>query len=1012
MKMRILSKHAKWVFLCLAFLSGAWGASAQTVTGMLTDEKGEALIGATIQVKGVADQGTITDADGSFSLNAKRGDVLVFNYVGYRTQELLLGSETRIQVQLELAAELIEEVVVVGYGASKRSDLTGSVASVKGSDLTQVGTVDVLQALQGRAAGVEITSQSGRPGAGSRIRIRGVGTINNSDPLYVVDGFQTGDISFINPNDIESIEVLKDASATAIYGSRGANGVVLISTKKGKEGKPIIEFSAYGGVQNAWRKLDMLSATDYAKERLLAYQLDNIPLDGEGDIFTRLDYVAKGNYQGTDWQDLTFGSASMQNYSLSISGGNQGNRYNLSAGYFSQNGIVRNTQLDKYFIRFNNDLKLTNWLRAGLNVSYAYSDGIFYEVNYFGSVLPTLMRIDPVTQAWDPAQNNWLRADLSGEPNLGRLLEEQKNLDQTDHNIVANVYGEADLMEGLTFRTQYGVTFKNTFNKSYYPEFFIEPEEQRDQSLLQEYRDQNIGWMWTNYLTWTKQLGAHNLTLMAGAEAQERGNRSVTIQAFDVPANEDLQYISSAKEVDFAVFSGQSEEALLSYFGRLNYSFKDRYLLTATLRRDGSSRFLDETRWGLFPSFSLGWNLGREAFISDLGLFSSLKLRGGWGQVGNQNSANNYGFVTTVEGNQLYVFGNQPVQGIIPVSLSNPELQWETTEMLNIGLDAEFWDGRIGMTLDWFDKKTLDMIVQVPIPLYVGAFPPRANAGDMRNRGIELGLNYRNFDRAFTYDIGFNITRITNEVINLGGGEPIPAGAISVSGNSTLTEEGYEIAYFYGYRTDGVFNNQAELDGHINAAGRPIQPGAGLGDVKYLDLNEDGTIDAEDRTYLGSATPDFSFGVTGSFGYKGFDLRFFLYGVQGNEIMNGFSPYFSSTRQVDGRWTPATPDNNLPRPSTRTGNNLLISDLLVEDGSYLRLRNLQLGYTLPTSWLSSARISRVRVYVAGDNIWTKTNYSGFDPEVGEYFTNPLNYGVDIATYPIARTWRMGVDLRF
>lgn len=1000
-----------WLGACCLMLVCAV-AGAQSVTGTVTDSGGEPLVGASVKNMSQAGIGAATDINGTFSLKAVKGDVISVSYTGFSTKQIAVGAESRLAIILEPNNDVLDELVVVGYGVQKKSDLTGAVASVKGEELTRQGTVDILQALQGRSSGVEITSQSGRPGAGSRIRIRGVGTINNSEPLYVVDGFQTGDISFINPGDIESMEVLKDASATAIYGSRGANGVVIITTKRGKEGKTQFEFSTYAGSQQVWRELDFMGATEYAKNMLTAYELDGIYIDREGPIYTRLKYAADGNYRGTDWQDIAFRTGMIQNYTLSVNGGSNGNRFNVSGGYFKQEGTVRNTDLTKYFLRLGNDLTLTKWLRAGFNAAYAYDGGQFFDVNYYGAVLPELLKIDPVTQAWDPVAGNWLRADISGAGNVGRILEETKNLNQTNHNIVTNIYAEADLTKSLRFRTQVGVNFKNGFNKSYYPEFFIEPEEQRDVSLLQEYRGQNIGWMWTNYLTWNKQVGKHQITAMLGQEAQENRFRGATIQAFDVPADEDLQYISSAKNVDFLVTSGQSDEALLSFFGRLNYNYDNRYLVTATVRRDGSSRFLDATRWGVFPSFSLGWNLGEEAFLQDNNLISTLKIRGGWGQVGNQNSAPNYGYVTTVAGNNYYVFNNTAVQGFIPNRLSNPELRWETTQMTNIGFDAGLWNDRVLLTFDWFDKQTKDMIVEVPVPRFVGANPPRANAGDMSNKGIELSLTYRNYDRPLRYELGVNYTRITNQVVSIGGGSPIDAGGVAVSGNATRTEPGYELAYFYGYKTDGIFNDQAEIDAYVNSNGTPVQGDARLGEIKYVDVNGDGKIDGTDRTYLGSATPDFTFGINGMLGYKGFDFRFFLYGVQGNEIFNGFSPIFSSTRNVAGRWTPETPENNLLRPTTRTGNNVLLSDLFVEDGSYLRLRNIQLGYTLPGKLTSKLHVRNLRLYAAADNLWTKTSYTGWDPEVGEYFYNPLGYGLDVGTYPMPKSLRFGLDMKF
>lgn len=1012
-------KRKKITKMLQRLLAGGWllvscvlSLHAQMVEGIVTAPDGETLIGVTVMNKNNTANGANTDINGAFSIKAVQGDLLTFAYTGYLTQEVVVGTDRNLRIVMQSSDNLLGEVLVVGYGSQKKSDLTGSVASVSSKDLTQIATPDVVQALQGRAAGVDVTAQTGAPGSGVRVRIRGVGTVNNSDPLYVVDGFQTGDVSYLNPNDITSIEVLKDASATAIYGSRGANGVVLISTKRGQQSsRPVFEFSTYAGTQQLWNKMDMLTASEWAQQRLLAYQLDGITLNQEGSEFVRLDYVARGNYKGTNWQDLVFQNGAIQNYTLSASGGGERNRYHISGTYFTQDGIMRNTFLDKVFLTFSNDLQLTSWLNAGLTANYMNARRAQFDVNYYSGILPQMMAIDPMTQAWDPDLNNWSRADISDASNVGRLLEEQKGFNNTDNKLVANAFLEVSLLKGLKLRSQFGTDLTFAHGKNYYPEFYIAPEEQRNQSLLSESRGQSRAWMWSNYLTWNKDFGKHSLTAMAGLENQESLYRSFYINAYDVPAETALQYVSSAQSLDYQVGSAQGEEALSSYFGRFNYSYDGRYLLTGTIRRDGSSRFTPENRWGTFPSFSAGWNIARESFFQ-LKPVSSLKLRAGWGQVGNQNSAGNYGYVTTVEPNNLYVFNNVPVGGAIPTTLANRNLRWETTEMTNAGIDAGFFDNRLNVTVDYFIKKTKGMIVQVPLPSFTGAYAPRSNVGDVQNNGIELSVNYRNYDRDLKWDVGVVFSKITNEVVNLGGNPGIPGGGVNVSGDATFTKEGYEIAYFYGYKTDGVFNDQAELDAHVNANGQKLQPDARLGDPKYLDLNSDGLLDGNDRTYLGSGTPDFTYGVTLQLSYKGFDLRGFLQGVQGNEIYNGFSPYFTSTLDVKDRWTPETPQNNIPRTTTRFGNNIRISDLFVEDGSYMRLKNLSVGYTVPQAASKRLRTDYLRIYVAGDNLLTRTKYTGYDPEIGEFYRNPLGYGVDAAGYPVARALRVGLDARF
>lgn len=995
---------------------------AQTVTGVITAANDDQpLIGASVVVEGKTGIGTITNDKGEYTINAKKGDVLVFSFVGYQTQKATVEGSTLDIVLKESSA--LEEVVVIGYGTSKKSDLTGAVASVKAEDVKRLGTVDVVQAMQGRVAGVEITGQSGEPGAGARIRIRGVGTINNSDPLYVVDGFPVGSIYFLSPNDIESIEVLKDASATAIYGNRGANGVVLVTTKRGKSGAPKFSVEGYRGIQQVGNKIPLTNAAEYATLYLEALANDGINLSDDSDIKTRLEYVKKNNLKGTDWQnEIIRRQAMMQNYSLNIAGGSDASRYLFSATAFTQDGLVKNSDMRKYFLRFNNDMKLASWLNGGIGLNYVYTDKTYYNDDQYSGILPVALRIDPITPAWDSYRNNWGRADISYNNNPARAVDQLRDNKGFDQGLFGNVYFDAQILRGLKFRSQANIGLNFGHNKSYSPAFFVAVDEARDVSSLWERRGQGRNITLTNYLTYDKAIGNHAFTLMAGQEAVTGKFNSSEATAFNVPASTDLQYLSSAKTTNFLVTSNQSEEALLSYFGRFNYSFGGKYLVTATVRRDGSSRFLAANRWGTFPSFSLGWNLAEESFFKNNKIFTQLKLRAGWGQVGNQNSAANYGYVTTVNPDNIYVFGGIPVQGFSSNQLSNPELKWETTEQSNVGFDFSAFKDRLNGSLDYFIKNTNDMIVAVPIPRYVGTNPPRVNAGSMQNRGIELSLNYRDrITKDLKYELGVNVSRITNEVVSLGGGAPINGGYVNKVADITRTEIGREIAYYYGLKTDGIFNDQAEVDGYKNAKGEKIQPVAKPGDVKFVDLNGDGLIDNNDRTYLGSGTPDFTYGITAGLEYKGFDLRVFFQGVQGNEIANAmYWGWYASDGSKENyhadrlnRWTPTNTNTNEPRMTVNDANrNGQFSDRYISDGSYTRLKNLTIGYTLPNAMLSKARVQNLRIYFSADNIWTQTNYKGLDPEIGQRFDNPLYYGIDLGNYPQPKNYRVGVNLNF
>ncbi len=1007
---------------------------AQIVRGTVFSDEGSPLTGATIRILGET-TGVFSDENGAYQISASPEAILEFSFIGFESKSVQVGDQTEIDIVLITSQSYLDEVVVVGYGTSKKSDLTGAVSSISAEELTQIATPDVLQALQGRAAGVNVTSQSGAPGAGVRIRIRGVGSINNSDPLYVVDGFQTSDISFLNPNDIESIEVLKDASATAIYGSRGANGVVLITTKRGHPGKTTIEFNGYVANQEVWRTLDLLDATEFAQLRLEAYANDGIsPGDPETSIERNvLEYVAAGDYAGTDWQDEVLRTGFMQFASMNIAGGGERNRFSISGTYYDEEGTIKNTGMRKIFVRSTTDNQITDWLNLNSSVAYVNVNQTFYNQDYFNGMLPTAIRANPIRPAFDQETGNWGTLGIPQEgSNAARIVDENKNNRGATNKVVGNFGLAADITKSLTFRSIGALDFTAVRNKSFIPAFFITNEEQRDQSRLSEVRQEGFRYQVSNFLTYDQSFGNNNLAVMLGQEIQGRSFSNVQVQGFDLPDDPNQYFLSAARDPEFIVNSSQQTERLASFFSRINYTYGDRYLLTVNMRYDGSSRFTPENRWGFFPSVSAGWNLGREEFLQSVDAIGDLKLRAGWGQVGNQNAAINYGYVTTVVGNQLYVFNGQEVQGFIPTTLSNPDLIWETSTMTNVGIDATFFDDKFLLTADYFIRQTSDMIGADVIPAFAGAFPARVNVGSMENRGLEMGLTYRNYEREFKYDLTFNFTAIQNEVTRLGKDEEdfIDGGSAARAGNTTRTIIGQPIASFFGLQTDGIFNDQAEIEAH-NFDGGLIQPNASPGDVKFVDQltvdtdgdgvpdAPDGVINDEDRVFLGDGFADFTFGFNGTASYKGFDLNLFLQGSYGNEVVFGlYQPFHAAlgynNTTVDyfnNRWTPENPDATQPRATIQDPNdNDRFSDLYIQDGSYLRVKNVQLGYTLPNRILGD---SKVRFYVAGDNLLTFTNYEGLDPEIGELFGgNPFSFGVDVANYPQPRRLRFGVDLRF
>ncbi|RPD49884.1 SusC/RagA family TonB-linked outer membrane protein [Hymenobacter sediminis] len=999
-----------------------------TISGRVVDAKGAGLPGVTVVVKGTT-IGASTGPDGEFTLQAPENSVLVFSFVGFTRREVpVTGATTNLSVTLAEDSQALNEVVVIGYGTARKSDLTGAVASVSGTQLTQVATSDPVQALQGRAAGVEVTTNSGQPGAGTRIRVRGVGTINNSDPLYVVDGIQTSDISFLLPTDIESTEILKDASATAIYGSRGANGVVLITTKHGKVGKPQFNLTGYTGFQEIRKKLDLTNAAEYATLVTEAYT--NAGATVPSDYAAQLQSAIQSGATGTNYQDLVTQRGLITNYSLSVSGGTEQNRYLLSGSYFQQDGILKNSGLKKYVVRLNDDFALTKNVKAGVSATFTNSnvvgasDGTGNTLNY--RVLEYATQNIPILNPIGP-NGTYNYDNITNVPNVARYLDEQKLSKTRNSTLFSNGYVDVALLKGLSFRSSFGITYNQSNPKGYLPQYFLGPVDKRDQSALNETRLQNVSWVWSNYANYTKTF-ADNSSFSAtlGQEAQRGYGNGISITAYNVPADASLQYVSANRSANNAVRSSQYDASLLSFFGRANYNFRDRYLVTGTLRFDQTSKFLGSSRTGTFPSVGVAWNISNEEFLKGISGLSSLKLRGSYGAVGNQNAAPNYGYASVAANNQIYVFGGQPAPGLAITQINNPDLKWETAVTTDVGLDAELFDSKLSFTADYFVRRTKDMIALLPVPEYIGQAPASANVGSLRNRGLELGLNYRNQVGKLQYGVGLNFTKINNVVTDLGGADPIASGNVLVQiGNTTLTGVDREIAYFYGLKTDGIFRSQAEIDAY-SRNGNLIQPGAKPGDIRYRDENGDGIITALDNTYLGSATPDFTYGGSINLAYSGFDFKVLLYGVQGAEAINGVAFSLSKSSNLVGvwsnfyasrmdRWTPSNPNSDQPRvTSNDTNGNDRFSSRYVEDASYLRARNMELGYSLPAGAMSKLRINGFRVFASVDNVFTITKYTGYDPEISTagFYGNPLAYGVDYGNYPQARTYRLGFNLQF
>lgn len=1027
-KIRPASMMIAMFFLSIGFAYG----QDHSVSGSVTDYSGESLTGVNVIVKG-SSSGTITDINGNYKVNVNPNATLIFSFVGYLKEEVPVNGKSVIDVSLTEDIQVLHELVVVGYGVQKKSDLTGSVIQMGSDDVDNLSSQDITSNLQGRVPGLQIISNSGNPAEGTSVRIRGMGTINNSDPLYVVDGFQTDDISWLTSNDIKSVEVLKDASATAIYGSRGANGVVMITTKDGSNApkRVNIEFNAYSGVQKAANTIDVMNAHEYIGYRAQGElnRLRAADPNGEYDIYDGIRafagadtaiarYTYDNKLKGTDWQDVVLRQSTIQVYNLSIAGNSVGHNYVLGGTYQDNEGILKNSYVEKLTLRFKNDLELTDWVTVGTNISFVKDELTQVQEDRFNGILPIAIRASPLTPVWDENTNNWGSPDLSDVKNNPAQKVEELGMNLWNrHRYVLGAYTQFNITDNFNFRSQAFYSYDQRNTSEYLPEYYINPNASRDPSQLTEGFEERTNWMSSNYFNYTKEFEAHNINAMVGVEWQNDESGVNRITVYDVPQAKELRHINQQRQGDFTTSTIIQRWALQSYFGRLNYSYDSRYILTATLRYDGSSRFDEGNRWGLFPSFAAAWNVDQENFLPK-NIFSTLKIRTSWGQVGNERSADPHGTVTYAQPLQNYSFGGEVVNGKSPRELSNPNLKWENSESFNIGADMGFFEDKLTVVADYFIRTTNDMIVRALRPLYAGAEAPLENAGSIENKGFEFAINYSNREHALKYDFGFNMSFTKNEVTSLGSGNDFLNGTnFSHIGIVTRTQVGHPVSSFYGVKTNGIFKSEEELAEYY------WQPDAQLGDVKFVNQNGDSTITlAEDGVFLGDPFPDYIYGITGRIEYNGFDFSFLINGSQGNEVVNNLNRYINATgdwadNSLSSRlnyYDPETnPNTNEPRviAGDPNGNGSTFSDRYVEDASFIRLRNIQLGYTLPASLIESTGLKSLRVYVAADNLFTITDYSGYDPEIGEYFNSPLNFGVAGANYPKPRTFFAGVNIK-
>lgn len=985
---------------------------AKTVTGTVTDVSGEPIIGANIRIKGTT-TGTITDIDGNFSIEAEPQSVIEVSYIGYLTQETVINNQKSIRFLLKEDTKTLDEVVVIGYGVQKKADLTGSVANINTEKLNTQSNANIGQALQGKIAGVDIVSQGGAPGSGTRIMVRGIGTLNNASPLYIVDGMYMNSIDHINPNDIASIDVLKDASSAAIYGSRAANGVIIVTTKEGSntEGKPIIDLSVNLGISTASKFLDMLDAKGWAEVTTIARQAIGKPaLDMATDLANKPD---------NDWQDIMFRPALMQNYNLSVKGGGKYSTYYTGLGYFNQDGIVKGTNYQRYNIQSKNDYK-RGIFSAGTNliISFSHDKPLHQELR--GGMIGTILQSVPTLEKYDDTREGGYGGTYGDVVNIPHPLAiiDDNIMDRYNENvkIFANLYAQIELFKGLKYKLNLTPDFSFERYKNYLNKYdFGLATNSITQLTERQRRRRNI--LVENLLTFDRTFGEHKISALAGYTYQD--SRFRHIQAYGEGLPQGLE------EIDAATTNRSNEgnswrSVLTSILGRVFYSYQNKYLFTATIRRDGSSKFGKNNRYGYFPSFSLGWNVAEEKFMENVHWLDQLKLRGGYGVLGNQE-IDNYQYSSTITTGINYPDGNGGLlQGAFPKNFANPDIKWEETAMTNVGIDFMAFTNRLSLTADYYVKNTKDILLTVPIPISSGgANDPIRNAGKIRNNGFEFNLGWMDQPNP---DISYGINLIgsfnKNKVIAMGSESgSIKGGSTNQNITTSETKAGYPIGGYWLISTAGYFNSQEEVDAYAKD-GKKIQPAAEPGDIKFVDANNDGVINDDDRVFQGSPFPDFTFALNGNMRYKNFDLSIGLQGVLGNKIYNATRQTLEDVTKGSNflascldYWTPENKNASHPRLTwdDPNRNTRAESDRYLENGSYLRLRSVQLGYTFPQTWFKGA-IQHARVYINAENLFTITSYSGYSPDVN---ADNANYrGFDNFIYPTNRTFMLGLNVTF
>lgn len=1036
-----------WLLMLLCLIP-VWAlAQDVTISGNVKDSNGEPIIGASVLEKGTTN-GIITDFDGNFNLTVNPNSILSISFVGYKTQEISVNGKTTFNIVLNEDTEVLDEVVVVGYGVQKKKLVTGATVQVKGDDLQKLNTVSALGALQSQSPGVNITQSSGMPGEGYKVNIRGMGTIGTSTPLYVIDGVAGGDINMLNPADIESIDVLKDAASAAIYGARAANGVILVTTKQGKTGKVRISYDGYYGVQQIAKKPELLNAKQYMEimdRKDGAYDWQNLL---PSNLYNS---IMDGTWNGTNWLDeATNNNAPTQNHAFNITGGNEYSKFSLGLSYTSQEGTIGKPvepNYERYTSRLNSEhviLKNKDFdvIKFGENMTYSYSEksGIGIGNIYWNDVHNFLVA-NPLLPVYDSEGNYYDQDDKTAEgwtfdsgaanPIASMIYQRGENLTR-NHAFRGNFYLEIQPIKNLKYKTSFGYRFNSSSYRSYTNKFNLSSTTTNSNDKVTQTQSMDLAWTWENTLSYSFNKNYHAFDAVIGQSMEKWGigeSVSATNANSLFPGLFDYAYLDNTQGISSSLttVSGAPQTAgrLASFFGRVNYNYNEKYMFSATLRADGSGNFARGNRWGIFPSFSAGWVITNESFMEGVqNWMDFLKIRASWGQNGNSDITN-FQYLSTIAFDSLnsYVYGTDKITqttGAYANILPNEDISWETSEQLDLGIDARFFNSRLGFAFDYYHKTTKDWLVQAPILASYGTGAPYINGGDIVNKGFEIALDWNERFKDFNYGINFNLSFNKNEVTRIANTEGIIHGPSDVltalsDGEIYRAEVGYPIGYFYGYKTAGVFQNQEQVDATTAKLST-----AAPGELIFVDVNGDGEISEADKTMIGDPNPDFRMGFSFNLGYKGFDFSVTTNGAFGQQVVKSYRQYLGDTRQnfttdVYECWNGEGTSNTMPSIyKLETSESWKkFSDIFVEDASYLRVQNITLGYDFKKLF-PKMPLEQARIYMSVLNAFTFTGYSGMDPEVGASGNDSYSWasGIDLGFYPSPRTYMVGVNLKF